>query len=489
MLPLHETKEKANQWESLWEEIDSKTNSVQEVDLKVGSGWGSGQELETLIMDSQQSGNGNNKEENLSSSQQESQAIIHPLMPSKEVTQLNTETEQQATSDNEVSPTSNDENQTPLADEEWEVVKDAEWDTQKQAYRPLPTNPRQSDGPLLTEDELQQERAAMDPLMEAVFLRPEPSDPPQYYSESGELIKYPPDTQYAWLLELRRQSEVELVIQRDITRTFPKVPQFELLYTQKALFNVLRAYAQQDPEVGYCQGMAFIVGILLMYLDEEPAFRLFCRLMGFNETGELCLRKYYLPDLSGFKNELVKFEFLFQRHLPQLFEHMQEHGALAVLFAAPWFMTSFSASLPPIFSARIFDVMLVTQSDSVLHKMGIAILQELQEELLKLEDMESLCNHVKDEPTKWSTDHFRRVFRRVMYSVVTDEDLELAEKFLKEMDGGERQSSLSTEFSSEMMEAVQDSIERAQLTKVEEQSEDEAQREHAHEQQQEKEMI
>lgn len=42
---------------------------------------------------------------------------------------------------------------------------------------------------------------------------------------------------------------------------------------QAALFRVLKAYSLHDLEVGYCQGMAFAAGILLMYLPEEPAFR------------------------------------------------------------------------------------------------------------------------------------------------------------------------------------------------------------------------
>jgi hypothetical protein len=32
-------------------------------------------------------------------------------------------------------------------------------------------------------------------------------------------------------------------------------------------------------QVGYCQGMAFLVGLLLFYVSEEPAFQIFCRLL------------------------------------------------------------------------------------------------------------------------------------------------------------------------------------------------------------------
>ncbi len=33
------------------------------------------------------------------------------------------------------------------------------------------------------------------------------------------------------------------------------------------------ARSLHDLEVGYCQGMAFAAGVLLMYLPTEPAFR------------------------------------------------------------------------------------------------------------------------------------------------------------------------------------------------------------------------
>jgi hypothetical protein len=36
---------------------------------------------------------------------------------------------------------------------------------------------------------------------------------------------------------------------------------------QEALFNVMKAYSIHDREVGYCQGSAFIVGLLLMQVS------------------------------------------------------------------------------------------------------------------------------------------------------------------------------------------------------------------------------
>ena len=47
-------------------------------------------------------------------------------------------------------------------------------------------------------------------------------------------------------------------------------------------------------QVGYCQGMAFVTGIILMYLPEEPAFQVpRCRLL---RTFTWCLRGVFLCD-------------------------------------------------------------------------------------------------------------------------------------------------------------------------------------------------
>ncbi len=85
-------------------------------------------------------------------------------------------------------------------------------------------------------------------------------------------------------------------IQLDVNRTFTTHP----LYTQEhgegreKLFRVLkyhpsdiifkaslyRAYHHHKPEVGYCQGMSYVAGMLLMHVeDEEDAFWTFVHLL------------------------------------------------------------------------------------------------------------------------------------------------------------------------------------------------------------------
>ncbi|KAL4457570.1 hypothetical protein ABPG75_012435 [Micractinium tetrahymenae] len=114
--------------------------------------------------------------------------------------------------------------------------------------------------------------------------------------------EYPPDCRYATLLQISLgQEDIDEVISRDLHRTFPEHPLFAFEQGQQALFNVLKAYALHDMEASYCQGMAFVAGLLLFYVPEEPAFQLFCRLLS---TSGPNLRRLYLPGLEGLKAEL-----------------------------------------------------------------------------------------------------------------------------------------------------------------------------------------
>lgn len=63
---------------------------------------------------------------------------------------------------------------------------------------------------------------------------------------------------------------VDPPISLDLPRTFPYHPKFGKDGTHiQALRNVLVAYANFNPALGYCQGMSFIAAMLLMHLEEE----------------------------------------------------------------------------------------------------------------------------------------------------------------------------------------------------------------------------
>jgi USP6 N-terminal-like protein len=76
------------------------------------------------------------------------------------------------------------------------------------------------------------------------------------------------------LIIARRHGTEVRQIDSDVNRQFRENTSFRERYNvkQKQLFNVLVAYSMYNSEVGYCQGMSTLAGMLLMYLDEEETF-------------------------------------------------------------------------------------------------------------------------------------------------------------------------------------------------------------------------
>merc|ERR1719503_461981 len=61
----------------------------------------------------------------------------------------------------------------------------------------------------------------------------------------------------------KRDNDWTAVIEIDIARTFPELKSFDQT-NQNQLWRVLNAYASYNPTLGYCQGMNFVAGLLLI---------------------------------------------------------------------------------------------------------------------------------------------------------------------------------------------------------------------------------
>lgn len=137
-------------------------------------------------------------------------------------------------------------------------------------------------------------------------------------------------------------------IERDIPRTFPRHQLFLVKngQGQSSLRRLLQCYADYDPEVGYCQGMGFIAGMFLTYMDEKRALSTFiAALSGPSNKGNFLpfkLREMYLPSMSGAQRCLYVFEQLGKRHLGSLWAHLEDQGMHPTMYATEWFMTMFS---------------------------------------------------------------------------------------------------------------------------------------------------
>lgn len=191
--------------------------------------------------------------------------------------------------------------------------------------------------------------------------------------------------QYSELLKMT--SPCEKLIRRDIARTYPEHEFFkEDSLGQEVLFNVMKAYSLVDREVGYCQGSAFIVGLLLMQMPEEEAFCVFVKLMQ-----DYRLRELFKPSMAELGLCMYQFEFMIQEQLPELHVHFQSQSFHTSMYASSWFLTIFLTSFPLSVATRIFDIFMC-EGLEIVFRVGMAILQMNQAELMQL-DMEGMLQH------------------------------------------------------------------------------------------------
>lgn len=69
-------------------------------------------------------------------------------------------------------------------------------------------------------------------------------------------------------------SPYEMLIGKDLGRSFPGVDMFRDPDGdgQRMLGHVLKCFSLFDTKIGYCQGLAFLVGPLLMHMPDKQAF-------------------------------------------------------------------------------------------------------------------------------------------------------------------------------------------------------------------------
>uniref|UniRef100_A0A8C4IVB4 TBC1 domain family member 1 n=1 Tax=Dicentrarchus labrax TaxID=13489 RepID=A0A8C4IVB4_DICLA len=197
------------------------------------------------------------------------------------------------------------------------------------------------------------------------------------------------DTPYKELLKQLTSQQHAILI--DLGRTFPTHPYFQaqLGAGQLSLYNILKAYSLLDPEVGYCQGLSFIAGVLLLHMGEEDAFNMLKFLMY-----DVGLRKQYRPDMIILQIQMYQLSRLLHDYHRDLYSHLEQQEIGPSLYATPWFLTAFASHFPLGFVARVFD-MLFLQGSEVIFKVALSLLGSHKPLILQHESLESIVDFIK----------------------------------------------------------------------------------------------
>ena len=182
----------------------------------------------------------------------------------------------------------------------------------------------------------------------------------------------------------QQQSPYDGLIGKDVGRSFPNVDMFREKdgEGQRMLGKVLKAFSLYDDKIGYCQGLGFVVGPLLMHMSEPEAFSVLVKLMENYD-----LRSCYLPDLSGLHLRIYQFQQLLSRHLPELSSHL-DHLKVEPLYVSQWFLSFFAVTCPLPMLLRIYDVILSEGATETLMRVALSLMQRNSKKILAYTEFE-----------------------------------------------------------------------------------------------------
>ncbi len=184
-------------------------------------------------------------------------------------------------------------------------------------------------------------------------------------------------------------------IARDVHRTFPGHRRLGTPAGHAAMGRVLRAYAALDPEIGYSQGMNFLAGLFLAYLEEMDAFGALALVM--RQRG---LRELYRPD-DGMALLQVRLWQLGRLAPRRAAAALEAAGCLPVLYASSWLLTCFAAEFPLPFAARVMDLVVASSYSAPLMKVAVRLLERAEPALLKADGLEAQVDVLRRELPAW----------------------------------------------------------------------------------------
>ncbi|KAF3068565.1 EVI5-like protein [Trichoderma lentiforme] len=181
-------------------------------------------------------------------------------------------------------------------------------------------------------------------------------------------------------------SPYEGLIGKDLGRSFPGVEMFRDPDGdgQRMLGRVLKTFSLYDTKIGYCQGLAFLVGPLLMHMPDKQAFCVLVRLMDRYD-----LRSCFLPDLSGLHVRIYQFRELLRANLPMLWSHLEDLQ-VETAYVSQWFLSFFATTCPLPMLFRIYDVIFAEGASETLMRVALSLMRRNETRLLSCTELEDV---------------------------------------------------------------------------------------------------
>ena len=223
-----------------------------------------------------------------------------------------------------------------------------------------------------------------------------------------------------------KSSIVYKQIMKDVRRTPPY--QFFNGPGKEALETVLVAFSVFDEKVGYTQGMNFITSFLLRVLigyDDSTAKYVEASLRNYKVASQqaFSILAYIVHDLKwremyyDYTPKLfeltVQLDDKISKHLPKLFERLQESGLNASMVFTEALMTCFCSKAPFEFAKRIFDMFLL-RGESLVLSIILKLLRLNEAHILRIESQHELFNFLRSELFNHTYKHYPEIIQEIV---------------------------------------------------------------------------
>ena len=180
----------------------------------------------------------------------------------------------------------------------------------------------------------------------------------------------------------------------DIDRTFPGHPLFDSGLGgdegMAKLRKVLVCYSVHYPYIGYVQGMGFIVGFLLLFMEEQDAFWMLTWLIE-----DILPPQYFAPSMVGLNTDLEVLADCVAWKIPKLGALMESTGVVPQLYATKWLLCIYCDAFPTEVTLRVWDS-LFAEGTKVLFRVGVALFRIHKVELLACDNMMDMLQILKE---------------------------------------------------------------------------------------------
>lgn len=189
--------------------------------------------------------------------------------------------------------------------------------------------------------------------------------------------------------KINNQSIIQM-IEIDLPRTFPDNIYFtETSGIPNQLFNILATFAHQNTDVGYCQGLNYIAGLLLLVTkDEEASFWLLKVLV------ENILPQYYIKTMSGLLTDLAVLDELVKIQEPLVHRHIVNVGLPWAVATTKWFICVYSEVLPTETVLRVWDC-LFYEGSKIIFRVALTLIKTHRAQILESKDIGELVTCFK----------------------------------------------------------------------------------------------